>query len=127
MIRLPPRSTRTDTRFPYTTLVRSFIVGAGGVVGAFAVVELVVALVALDVVLDVVEHEELGLGTEIGGVADAQALHVLQRSLGGRARIALIRSEEHTSELQSLMRRSYDVFCLTKKTHKSTSNTTTLL
>src|SRR3546814_18494704 len=90
MIRLPPRSTRTDTRFPYTTLVRSFIVGAGGVVGAFAVVELVVALVALDVVLDVVEHEELGLGTEIGGVADAQALHVLQRSLGGRARIALI-------------------------------------
>src|SRR3546814_3375260 len=76
MIRRPPRSTRTDTLFPYTTLFRSH---------------------RPELVLHVVE------GVHGGG----------QAALGGRHRPC--RSEEHTSELQSLMRISYAVFCLKKK------------
>src|SRR3546814_2967335 len=73
MIRRPPRSTRTDTLFPYTTLFRSVAVLRG-------------------------QREN---GRAIGLRADMDALD--------------IRSEEHTSELQSLMRISYAVFCLKKK------------
>src|SRR3546814_4876979 len=87
MIRRPPRSTRTDTLFPYTTLFRSL--------GIFALV-----ILAHHVVVDVARFA------------------VLQRAVG-EARRALLcdqrRSEEHTSELQSLMRISYAVFCLKKK------------
>src|SRR3546814_14720761 len=74
MIRRPPRSTRTDTLFPYTTLFRS------------------------------------PLGTD--GVGDEPG-----DELVGQLGEAL-RSEEHTSELQSLMRISYAVFCLKKKKKK---------
>src|SRR3546814_16206631 len=74
MIRRPPRSTRTDTLFPYTTLFRS-----DRVVRA--------------------EHA-------IGVVGEPEQLQLLQQRE---------RSEEHTSELQSLMRISYAVFCLKKK------------
>src|SRR3546814_2212779 len=77
MIRLPPRSTRTDTLFPYTTLFRSQFRGER-LRGE-----------------DVVELQVHGSP-------------VLLRQL-------LARSEEHTSELQSLMRISYAVFCLKKK------------
>src|SRR3546814_2652613 len=91
MIRRPPRSTRTDTLFPYTTLFRS-TVNCG--------VSLVVdpAARGLDNRLD------QGCGVH---VEDADF----------RLRLARLdhRSEEHTSELQSLMRISYAVFCLTKK------------
>src|SRR3546814_6347395 len=110
MIRLPPRSTRTDTLFPYTTLFRS---------------------------------------PDRGGRAERQAAGRLRRAVDGaavrrpdctiRARVqprqpgehaALLRrlpprSEEHTSELQSLMRISYAVFCLKKKiihTHSRLKN-----
>src|SRR3546814_5535553 len=101
MIRLPPRSTRTATLFPYTTLFRSF-------------------------------HREGGFERPVG---------IAQHRKGCRAalqmqRIAVVvaveiqqhrqafRSEEHTSELQSLMRNSYAVFCLKKKksTPPSASN-----
>src|SRR3546814_19784182 len=84
MIRRPPRSTRTDTLFPYTTLFRS---EDGGVV----------LWVGQD-------REEL--------VQSAQL-----RDLDTRTRWSMMtrRSEEHTSELQSLMRISYAVFCLKKK------------
>src|SRR3546814_5278578 len=78
MIRRPPRSTRTDTLFPYTTLFRSL-------------------------------H------------FDAIARHDINPALG-RAKQELDhtdRSEEHTSELQSLMRISYAVFCLKKKKYKN--------
>src|SRR3546814_3525663 len=81
MIRRPPRSTRTDTLFPYTTLFRSHHIGIG--VG-----------LCRDGVLAVEEG------------ADWQ---------GGARQGARLRSEEHTSELQSLMRISYAVFCLKKK------------
>src|SRR3546814_7605593 len=103
MIRRPPRSTRTDTLFPYTTLFRSR------------------------------HHHDRRCGARArhdGGlspnrVAGAQGLaYVDDRAMGGHraqrperqeAARAAGRSEEHTSELQSLMRISYAVFCLKKK------------
>src|SRR3546814_15323295 len=75
MIRRPPRSTRTDTLFPYTTLFRS------------------------------VEHRFDALASQ----------GTQQRNTGRQAQDTGGRSEEHTSELQSLMRISYAVFCLKKK------------
>src|SRR3546814_6329585 len=99
MIRRPPRSTRTDTLFPYTTLFRSgrtdrsigtgsrfhddrLLQGAGQVLG----------------------H---GAGNDVRSTTGAE-----RHDEGDR------RSEEHTSELQSLMRISYAVFCLKKKKRK---------
>src|SRR3546814_5460759 len=114
MLRRPPRSTRTDTLFPYTTLFRSVVGG------------------------DLHQHvagEELALGT--AHLAGAHLHHFLGRHqhvaetilhAGTRdavaqrlghglleTRVGVHRSEEHTSELQSLMRSSYAVFCLKKK------------
>src|SRR3546814_2141219 len=86
MIRRPPRSTRTDTLFPYTTLFRSAPLPGPGAARAAAHRRGVPA----------------GPGHRVAGDAD-------------RPRDRL-RSEEHTSELQSLMRISYAVFCLKKKT-----------
>src|SRR3546814_1047170 len=96
MIRRPPRSTRTDTLFPYTTLFRSQVDMA-------AVLKLPAALLAL--------HRDAGI-----------VAHLLPRA-GERVEQRRLRSEEHTSELQSLMRISYAVFCLKKKTARSDSNT----
>src|SRR3546814_4482439 len=90
MIRRPPRSTRTDTLFPYTTLFRS--------------------VVHDDRAVDF-RQETLGgpriLGDDRVGVAARMRIDMRKRA--GK------RSEEHTSELQSLMRISYAVFCLKKK------------
>src|SRR3546814_10198589 len=88
MIRRPPRSTRTDTLFPYTTLFRS--------------------------------ERRRGAVDSPGrrghaGQGSARRAHCHARSTWQR-------SEEHTSELQSLMRISYAVFCLKKKTNKHTHN-----
>src|SRR3546814_5561263 len=94
MIRRPPRSTRTDTLFPYTTLFRSL--------GRRR------------------QHDE----RDVAALADElhQAVHLRRRDERGRGDLAghqrllqSFRSEEHTSELQSLMRISYAVFCLKKK------------
>src|SRR3546814_12860443 len=88
MIRRPPRSTRTDTLFPYTTLFRSLLIG--------------VVIACDDSLLAAASRALLpwaSRGVEAWG---------LRR----------LRSEEHTSELQSLMRISYAVFCLKKKNHK---------
>src|SRR3546814_2403650 len=91
MIRRPPRSTRTDTLFPYTTLFRSRQ-------------------------LLVTSEDSINPDT-----ASTKAQRMLQRDgvevLMGEisSASALARSEEHTSELQSLMRISYAVFCLKKK------------
>src|SRR3546814_2324619 len=108
MIRLPPRSTRTDTLFPYTTLFRSRCSDRrpdrGGSQPAAAPVRR-----DLDEVAVVVErHRRLARRAS----SPAEALPC--RSLGD-ASIDQGRSEEHTSELQSLMRISYAVFCLKKK------------
>src|SRR3546814_3077771 len=85
MIRRPPRSTRTDTLFPYTTLFRS----------------------AWHETAEHLRTDARALGIEIG--AD-------------RVARGFARSEEHTSELQSLMRISYAVFCLKKKKKKKKNN-----
>src|SRR3546814_6581841 len=98
MIRRSPNSTRTDTLFPYTTLFRS---------------------------PGIVDHDEvdaaglLALGRQAGARAAADdrhapALHVLELVQQGFT-LKARRSEEHTSQLQSLMRTSYAVFCLKKK------------
>src|SRR3546814_6045791 len=88
MIRRPPRSTRTDTLFPYTTLFRSGVGVAGLDVGAGVEVEL----------------------QEFLAAAAQQRQQAVRGDLHQR-----LRSEEHTSELQSLMRISYAVFCLKNK------------
>src|SRR3546814_7907593 len=90
MIRRPPRSTRTDTLFPYTTLFRS---GAGPVLLA-------------------VRRQEKGRAQTPCGAQEGEARPPRRHDEEGD------RSEEHTSELQSLMRISYAVFCLKKKTTK---------
>src|SRR3546814_3618841 len=94
MIRRPPRSTRTDTLSPYTTLFRS------------------VRLVDRDEeqLLQVVRHLRPGIGIgEVGAAPGAR--HVVEQ----RVVAEVGRSEEHTSELQSLMRISYAVLCLKKQ------------
>src|SRR3546814_7390121 len=95
MIRRPPRSTRTDTLVPYTTLFRSRNEGAaeGGIVGGAGV-----------------DH-----ALDMAGASAARHDRAERRQ----------RSEEHTSELQSLMRISYAVFCLKKKNRKTTKETST--
>src|SRR3546814_18970187 len=90
MIRQPPRSTRTDTLFPYTTLFRSPDGRPGG-------------------------RREAGCASyraQSGMMSPSISV-----SMGGRK----MRSEEHTSELQSLMRISYAVFCLKKNTLHNTT------
>src|SRR3546814_6646253 len=89
MIRRPPRSTRTDTLFPYTTLFRSKITASGKYKKYDPV--------AVD-------------GSEVA--ANAVILYADTAT----------RSEEHTSELQSLMRISYAVFCLKKKKRNHTKS-----
>src|SRR3546814_10573765 len=102
MLRRPPRSTRTDTRFPYTTLFRSK--PASGAKRSEARPSRKTARRR--------PTRRLGQGS-----ATAHGDPVLRqriRSVGSRRGIQ-DRSEEHTSELQSLMRISYAVFCLKKK------------
>src|SRR3546814_8128424 len=114
MIRLPPISTRTDPLFPYTTLFRSRALAAGREHAD--------------------QHEEDDrdrLPFDAGH--HHPVLHhliVVDRALGRRAvplreMIEAARSEEHTSELQSLMRISYAVFCLKKKNTDDTIYHTT--
>src|SRR3546814_8871538 len=101
MIRRPPRSTRTDTLFPSTTLFRSQRQVGAPTPEAEAAQQ---ALRALD-------------AAQAHALAEAVAQHLAQIAFGvGKAE--LDRSEEHTSELQSLMRISYAVFCLKKKKSK---------
>src|SRR3546814_2198118 len=96
MIRRPPRSTRTDTLFPYTTLFRS--------VGEMGVALLVGEAGRLDL-------EVQPPGAHRLHRRQVEAGEDVQQQQGDDA----LRSEEHTSELQSLMRISYAVFCLKKK------------
>src|SRR3546814_10421385 len=118
MIRRPPRSTRTDTLFPDTTLVRSLAHGGAGQHEGEEGVGLAEELGddARDAVAD---HE--GAGDEAGALQRAAPHHDVQHDEQHHAfQQRLVRSEEHTSELQSLMRHSYAVFCLKKKkTHNT--------
>src|SRR3546814_5675348 len=104
MIRRPPRSTRTDTLFPYTTLFRSY---DGG----------------LRKRRECTTNREVFMSATLSEATQASfSRHPIRLMLNGQARelhvlpwTTLLRSEEHTSELQSLMRISYAVFCLKKK------------
>src|SRR3546814_7852201 len=89
MIRRPPRSTRTDTLFPYTTLFRSV--------------------------------RRADLGARSRAAPRGAAGHASARRGGHDHDRGHPRSEEHTSELQSLMRISYAVFCLKKKKYQQLS------
>src|SRR3546814_5395200 len=91
MVRRAPRSTRTDTRFPYATVCRSALVGSDNIA----------ALEARD------QLERLQ--ASLARLSPKSRLVFLAHRRDG-----LSRSEEHTSELQSLMRISYAVFCLKK-------------
>src|SRR3546814_5927603 len=125
MIRRPPRSTRTDTLLPYTTLFRSHI-ESGEDAKTLRTVEWLCrqwatwGLTRNDCVVAIGG----GMVTDVAGFAAATyhrgvpVVHVATTLLGMVA--AAIRSEEPTSELQSLMRTSYAVFCLKKKTNKIT-------
>src|SRR3546814_8348934 len=115
MIRRPPRSTRTDTPFPYTTLFRSSLktvrgsatITAGNAPG----------------LNDGAAFIMLGgrsVAERFGATAQAEIVSAVRVAEGPTER-----SEEHTSELQSLMRSSYAVFCL-KKTQTDKHHTTTL-
>src|SRR3546814_5612958 len=114
MIRRPPRSTRTDTLFPYTTLFR-----------ADNAAEMFVTIFAgiLDLATGAVEYSDGGHEAHFivraGGAVDRLDKHQ-GMALGVFDDVAYqtghfrLRSEEHTSELQSLMRIAYAVFCLKK-------------
>src|SRR3546814_4939986 len=125
MLRRPPRSTRTDTRFPYTTLFRSITARAAGL-DAFGVeiadFEVDFARQRLARVRpgdDPQDVFRLGDATKLDlppASLDAVAFwNVLEHIESCDAMLEAARSEEHTSELQSLMRISYAVFCLNKK------------
>src|SRR3546814_2443897 len=102
MIRRPPRSTRTDTLFPYTTLFRSSCASVHELVSPVAILT-----------------QDLHF-YPTGGRTESHSLNSLLRYIA----FIVIRSEEHTSELQSLMRISYAVFCLKKKKQYSTRDST---
>src|SRR3546814_17872188 len=95
MIRRPPRSTRTDTLFPYTTLFRSWPKPSD------------------DNINNIADLEHAAVNGH-GGFASANTPDEFSQALKKR-------SEEHTSELQSLMRISYAVFCLKKKKKRTTN------
>src|SRR3546814_7950809 len=105
MIRRPPRSTRTDTLFPYTTLFRSVWLRANHVARVF--------------------QDPLAGTCENLTIEENMALAYGRGTRRGLSR-AVKRSEEHTSELQSLMRISYAVFCLKKKQKQNHENPNTI-
>src|SRR3546814_2886070 len=113
MIRRPPRSTRTDTLFPYTTLFRSLWNHFKSKDDPFA---------------ELVKTDTEGIHAEALVILDreGETFEILctfaETYITAMSTPAALRSEEHTSELQSLMRRSYAVFCLKKK-NKYTKNT----
>src|SRR3546814_7080010 len=113
MIPRPPRSTRTDTLFPYTTLFRSETVKLK-----------LPAIVTTDLRLNEPRYASLP------NIMKAKSKPLAQKTpedygvdISPRlTTVKVTRSEEHTSELQSLMRTSYAVFCLKKKNRQQTPN-----
>src|SRR3546814_1321512 len=112
MKRRPPRSTRTDTLFPYTTLFRSMTLNP-------------VLRVDTQMTEAVLAHRDVSKAraleiaraalVKVGIPAPDERLSSYPHQFSGGMR-QRVRSEEHTSELQSLMRISYAVFCLKKNT-----------
>src|SRR3546814_5388788 len=147
MIRRPPRSTRTDTLFPYTTLFRSVArhvrdhpAGEGeedarGLDQKEGLKRLFRHVAKPEQAVVEQLHRKAGRALDLGGDVDLERhlIDILARP--GHAHIhidaelglaaGLERSEEHTSELQSLMRISYHAFCLKKQKHNITHKSTT--
>src|SRR3546814_8095701 len=122
MIRRPPRSTRTDTLFPYTTLFRSNepeVLGAAE--RARAILRLEPEHRPAPLRMDAQHDCRMAVGSDHqiahGELSDATPTL--------RRKHPPIRSEEHTSELQSLMRISYAGFCLKKKNRTNDRQSTT--
>src|SRR3546814_2022673 len=124
MIRRPPRSTRTDTLFPYTTLFRSgaYIAVSGGFVSIIVAIGMSVWRAREIRNAETFGTARWATAKEIRGAGllgdDGVVLGRFERDYlrhDGPEHVLCFRSEEHTSELQSLMRISYAVFCLKKK------------
>src|SRR3546814_5571337 len=119
MIRRPPRATRTDTLFPDPTLFRSFAIVRSK--GDFGKADGRDRNVAGRTLLHSLGQWGVAFGHRIDGRLRID--QILRHESCLRARLATVlgrssnRSEEHTSELQSLLLNSYAVFCLKKKTH----------
>src|SRR3546814_6411558 len=123
MLRRPPRPNRTDTLFPYTTLFRAQAAHEDWSALAVAfVASAITAFISVKWLLRYIQSHRF-TAFAVYRVALGAALLLLVPTVTATAG----RSEEHTSELQSLMRNSYAVFCLkTKKiTHKHSTITTT--
>src|SRR3546814_8217016 len=108
MIRRHTRSTRTDTLFPYTTLFRSVVL-AGVITGIFGGLMRDVLCNQVPMVLQRELYATVALFTGVFYVG------MLWLEINTTLATLAARSEENTSELQSLMRNSYAVFCLKKK------------
>src|SRR3546814_8167787 len=140
MIRRPPRSTRTDTLFPYTTLFRSGVFSeawiavleralllgydlAAGLHNRLADVPVLQAAAARhDRKLFDVRHPTREFAVASGKKRPGKRLLAVGTDCSvGKMYTTLARSEEHTSELQSIMRTSYAVFCLKKNTKMQTA------
>src|SRR3546814_2962798 len=125
MIRRPPRSTRTDTLFPYTTLFRSIKLAPDFFCAPAQ------AVIQRRRQIKTKQHRPVDAEAhDLPGVAQTRRHDNLQHAAyscqacthqmaDAVEPLTVIRSEEHTSELQSLMRISYAVFCLKKKKKKS--------
>src|SRR3546814_1379627 len=110
MIRRPPRSTRTDTLFPYTTLFRSLNCTRDGR--------------RLTRMLQTSRDNRTVMAHVIYALYALGLFTALSTAVVG---VVLARSEEHTSELQSLMRISYAVFCLKKKKSHNITKTQSII
>src|SRR3546814_9046029 len=121
MSRRPPRSTRTDTLFPYTTLFRSCAPPAfmhKRVPGCGRHTPPIHAGMRIEALILGQDDGPLESG---GDILQGKPIAAPYLEIGAYAFDQLARSEEHTSELQSLMRNSYAVFCL-KKTNNITNH-----
>src|SRR3546814_5800423 len=121
MIRLPHRSTRTDTLFPYTTLFRSVLVDGKEFFGNDP--QIAMKNLPADIIDKIQIIDDKSEQAKFTGFDDGNRIKTMNivtrpdRRVGqfGRLNAAMGKTEEHTSELQSLMRISYAVFCLKKK------------
>src|SRR3546814_16726870 len=126
MIRRPPRSTRTDTLFPYPTLFRSAFARQG------SRIDISVSTMGDAKSLQggtLLVTPLLGADGEVYGVGQGAVAISGFKAQGAAATVTRgvpTRSEEHTSELQSLMRISYAVFCLKKKKNTYITTITTI-
>src|SRR3546814_1395764 len=115
MIRRPPRSTRTDTLFPYTTLFRSLVTDRWPSYFATEALAAILEASTGGSVRIVAAYSAITTKSQNSDPAHSSMVAPFTRSMARKTR-----SEEHTSELQSLMRISYAVFCLKKQIYITT-------